>query len=96
METGFTAFSSLETLWKLQISSSEAGFGSWYLLHQNGTVHPLTINSAKNSSQKASFWVILFHQREEKYIFNPEQNLFKVYVLNKPFTENCKYNVVMQ
>ena len=33
MENGnFTAFHASETLEKLQISSSEAGIGSWYLL----------------------------------------------------------------
>lgn len=38
MENGnFTAFRASETLEKLQISSTEAGFGRWYLLHHNGT-----------------------------------------------------------
>lgn len=37
-----------------------------------------------------------FTKKLRKYIFNPEQKLFKVYVLYKPFTENWKYKLVMQ
>lgn len=55
---------------------------------------PSPVNSAKNSSWKSSFFRDIILPKEKGNIFNPEQNLFKVYVLKKPFTENWKYNLV--